>query len=608
MSLETILKIGKIYKSENVLDEHRYVNKMSDDIKAIAKNKDRNGQPTPTVLYSIPVRKDEEGLWHIHVSEKSEIDVLDEDKISTLRYLNYKTSDKDSDKKYLFGSIIFSSIKKGDKITEGGNYRLATDKKPSSFYRGKEDVLKVKSVVIQSFSKSFEENISELENLLKSHPAVGLCFDFDGKQWFEVEGVIDAVNQKLIGEFVVERTLTDGKKVFTLGKSLFKTIKSPLFDRERNLFNDPDGIGGVMPGFRNTGGHKIRTFNSVDEITELFYAINTAEKKFVKRIQEVGIMALPKSENLTLRQLTNFFENKANFEDTEEKLVKDLDMGIVKDVDDIFDALINNDLPNDVSFDIVFMKPPGMSTPSIDLIEISNLQRSFLREIYQNIRTKRQQVEAELSKENDKLKLRFQITDSFKSLFDNRTKDLKKYQSHLLKILPQIYSDTYFRDPVLFPLFIEQVEYDIRNYEKQPQYLILKYHFRFLSTIQKENNMEEITTSQSYKLGKSLGIMSRPFAAWRDNCPIKSFEKSYVGNLSRRISGLDDAVVLFNYLNEKLAIHEVNYPDQRNAATEFTEIRKQFRGGYDRNQCAFGFFDGYFSKDKKESDSQTENN
>lgn len=92
--------------------------------------------------------------------------------------------------------------------------------------------------------------------------------------------------------------------------------------------------------------------------------------------------------------------------------------------------------------------------------------------------------------------------------------------------------------------------------------------------------------------------MARPFAAWRDNCPIKSFEKSYVGNLSRRISGIDDVVVLFNYLSEKLAIHEVNYSEQRAASAEFTEIRKQFKGGYDRNKCAFGFFEGYFAKDQ----------
>jgi hypothetical protein len=601
MSIEAVLKIGKIYRDNNILDEHRYVNKMSDEIKTMSKNKDSKGQSIETIIYSIPVRSNKDGIWHIHVGEKEVIDQLNEDVINELRYLNYKTSDKDSLKKYLFGNIIYSSIEKGGKITEGGNYRLEGT---SSFFRGKPEVEKVESIVIQSFSKSFEENIIELENLLRSHSAIGLCFDFEGKQWYEVEGAMDAVNQKLISEFVVERTLSDGKKVISLGKSLFKTIKSPLFDKEKNRFNDPDGIGGSMPGFRNSGGHKIRNFETLEEVIDLFYAINTAEKKFVKRIKDIGILALPKSEHLTVRQLNNFFNSKSNYENTEEKLLSDLSSN---EFDDLFDALINNELPSEVSFDIIFMKPPGMSAPSIDLIEISNLERSFLRDIHHNIREKRQQIEMQLAEETvhfkKPLKINFNISDSFYQLFDNRTKDQKKYQSHLLKILPQIYSDTYFRDPVLLPLFIEQVEYDIRNADKQPNYLILKYHFRFLTSIQKENNMEEITNSQSYKLGKSLGTMSRPFAAWQKNCPIKSFEKSYVGNLTRRVSRLDDVFVLYNYLCEKHTNHPtVIYQEHREAVIDFAEIRKQFNGPYDRNHCAFGFFDAYFSRDKNESD------
>jgi len=616
MSLDTVLRIGKIYRAsiEYGLDEHRYVNRVSNDMKSFSKNKDAQGQSVHTIIYNIPVHKDAEGNWHIQVAERSLIDLLEEDRIKGLRYLNYKTSDNDSTKKYLFGDITYATSRKDGKLIEAGSYRLEGK---SSFIRGKDEMTGLTSLSILSFRQSFEENILSIEGLLKSATAVALHFDFQGQSWYSVEGAMDAINQKLVEEFAAKRTLPNGREVVTLSKTIFKTIKSPLYNREKNTFGDPDGIGGCVPAFRNTEGYKIRHFESLDEVIDLFYAVSTAEKKFAKRIKDVGVLALPRAENLTARQLNAFFGSSTEYDETEEKLVQEQQVSdSSSDSDELFERMLDNDFEPDVTFDIIFMKPPGISTPSVDLVEISNIQKSLLRNVHGDICGRRNYWEKEAAERLPNLKkpLRFSITNSFQQLLDNRTKDQKKYQSHLLKVLPQIYSDTYYRDPVLLPLLIEQTEYGIR--QDKTQFNFLKYQFYFLTSIQKqgEMTMNTITNSSSYRMGHCLGVMSKPFAAWRkDKCPIKSFEKSYVGNLSRRILSPTDATTFANFLNEKLTIHGQYYPEQRESFQQFLAMLKSFEGNskekYDRNNCALGFFEGYHSPmPEKEAESEAPEN
>lgn len=110
-----------------------------------------------------------------------------------------------------------------------------------------------------------------------------------------------------------------------------------------------------------------------------------------------------------------------------------------------------------------------------------------------------------------------------------------------------------------------------------------------------------IINSSSYSIGKNLGVMARPFAAWRDDCPIKSFEKNYVGNLTRRIAYPDDLVKFSNFLNEKLAIHEKLYKDQQEASRQLAQELKTFGGmRYNKNECALGFFESYFEKQESQ--------
>jgi len=84
-------------------------------------------------------------------------------------------------------------------------------------------------------------------------------------------------------------------------------------------------------------------------------------------------------------------------------------------------------------------------------------------------------------------------------------KDNPKYQSHLLKILPHIYSETYFQDDMLLSAFIQNVKFSIKSGDVK--YSFLKYDLKFLLSIQnsKNNRYMEIITSESYQIGYMLG-------------------------------------------------------------------------------------------------------
>jgi hypothetical protein len=98
----------------------------------------------------------------------------------------------------------------------------------------------------------------------------------------------------------------------------------------------------------------------------------------------------------------------------------------------------------------------------------------------------------------------------------------------------------------------------------------------------------------SYQAGLLLGRMAQPL-----NRKIASFEKNYVGLLSRRISDKQGFLKFANFINEKLAIHDVAYPNLKQASVELAAIVTNLRDrDYQKNYCAFGFFEGYFGRNQ----------
>ena len=254
-------------------------------------------------------------------------------------------------------------------------------------------------------------------------------------------------------------------------------------------------------------------------------------------------------------------------------------------------------------FDFVFSISGGTKA-DIDLIELAGLERSKLTQIRDRIAKIKNSVEAEreafllrlYGKPPKKPLDRLSVTRSFLNILSNKTSKEKKYQSHLYKVLPQIYTESYFHDPILLSAFIERTEANIRS--DAENFNLLKFDFYFLTRIQnyKGDHLVEIQKSPSYQLGLLLGSMARGLRT-----KINSFDKNYAGLLSRRIGTLDDVIGLQNEFNQKLIMHD-RAGWSFTFSNTLTNAIKNFDGPYHKDECAFGFFESYFAPRKADDD------
>lgn len=574
--LDTILQIGKTLRESGRLRHHRY-------IKAAPKiERTKTGNIKTDVVYLVlPVRED-----FTFDFDNLETNFHNENIISDFYYLAYKSSDADTLMKYIWGDILYGVDKKGK---EQGYYRMENAEVKnafglSSFVRGIEDAKTFAGTKIEIFRQTFDANRERIENLLKDFGQERLCylhFDFQGKEkhWYQFEDELKAVNRKFLQEFIGEKQADS----IVLRKSLYKTLASP----EKNL---------PFPNFSASNIYKTRTFQSEDEVLDLIYAINYSTKAVISE-RDIKIIILPKGENIEAKDIEEFFEKRRfqNEEIAEEKLI---DQNRAES-DALFLPVIDEKVSDAiVEFDFVFSKAGGMTSPDVDMIELAGIQRSYLADLARRVNEIRFYVEQEREKifgKNNKIKP-LSIKTSFLSILGDVTKDKKKYQSHLLKVLPQIYSGTYYKDAVLLSAFIEKTEYNIR--QEKADFNLLKFNYEFLVRLRNnngENEMEDMKSSKSYAAGKLLGQLAQP-VSWE----IKSFEKNYVGLLSRRISDKQGLVAFANFINQKLAIHERVYPSLKEKYIELANILSEMENKeYDREYCAFGFFEGYFTKFEK---------
>ena len=424
-----------------------------------------------------------------------------------------------------------------------------------------------------------------------------LHFDFNGRHWYEFTNELELINEKLLDDFVEQ--VPDG---FILKKYLYKTLSSPEKDFQ-------------FPRFAPKERYKNKIFAQKDDVSDLIYAIDYSKTALIRvPSSNIKIIVLPKGFNLAAEDYDRFLGKNISLKDAleEEEIIKQTnEMDTNTTVDRLF-ANITRDANEFITqFDLIISKQGGQTSPDSDLIELAGIEKSFINYISMRINKIASDLYEERAKNIKSVELdRLSIYRAFLNILGDRTKEKKKYQNHLYTVLPQIYSETYFRDPILLPIFIEKTEEKIR--EGEAHYISFKYDFYFLTSIQNTptegENLMKILDSPSYKLGLSLGIMSRPFASWREDCPIKSFEKNYVGNLTRRVSSLDDLIKFKTDIEQKLIMHEKTYKDIKEASLILTEGVKTFKGRFDKNECAFGFFESYFTYSKKNEEELKKDN
>lgn len=630
MSLDTVLKIGNILR--NSKEKMNFSN-------AVASCPKDNKGCWPFCL-CLPVDKD----FNINFDKAS---IVPENQRNSLYYLKYKTSGNDTSCKYMYGDIYYSV--KGTlgnngaiSISEDGNYRLA--KSQSSFDKGIADyksicssldfstketeelvqirtglekerillerILKYTPAIIKYFEnehssfKKFLENEDDLKDiccsinkesnkkklekmnayqddeneynsfLLRLNSAsIFLHFSYeDGNgyvnSWYDFANSLQLITRKMLKEYV-----TDTKEGLVLNKNLWHTICSG--DKKNDI---------QFPNFDLENRYKTKSFSD-SEIEDLFYGVTYAKKGRRIYDSEYKLIVLPCGNNLKAEDL-KLFQEKRN-------------ESSIASANEYNDDLISSILgisSTYTSFDFVFVKNGG-TKPDTDLIEISNITRSNLNRVNSRNQNIAHQVYAERNNEL-KLETPFSICKSFSNLLGDVQLDAtgkvkitasKKYKSHILKVLPLIYKENYYNDPYLLHSFVTNVESATRLGNGSFWCKILKYDLMFILSIQnnKQNKYMDIINTASFKLGSKIGKMAKPLKK-----AIGSFEKNYVGLLSRRVSTKEDCIRFVTDISQKLVMHDGIWATM--CAEVCDDLAKLPETEYDKDELSFGFLDGYF--------------
>ena len=654
MSLETVLKIGKaLRQTENSLRYFKYV-------QPCPVQKDKEGNSIYPLCLTIPVNEDFSFAWdNVIITPENERDDLYYLKFKTSDsdgLVKYVFGD-------IFYSKNSKITKEGSiEKTEGGFYRLENPIhtnaafRSSSFNRGKKDFEDIyKSSVINEFNmlnkfhEAFKKEVVFIERVLNYIPTIEKLFSEENnmnlkellgnetslkeltikhnydkagisnrkkmnisvlldelnevqkekllnntngsifihfsfpneKHWYQYKNEVEAINKKILSDFVVHTV--DG---VVLKKTLYKTLCSG--DKENDI---------QFPDFSNKNRYKAKLFHS-ETIQDLFYAIDFAENGRTISNTGIKIIILPLGENLAAKDYIEFLEKR------DEARIHSNNKGS-ENMDSIF-SFVNNDNNATTAFDLIFAKPKTKE-PGVDYIEISGVEKSNLRKTMERIKKISSQIydERKLQFKTEKDLFPFLIEVSFRNILGTILSDSKtgkviikanpKYQSHLLKILPAIYTDSYYEDLILLPAFIQNVEYSIRAGDER--FSFLKFDLKFLLKIQNTQNDKfmEITNAESYLIGVKLGKLSRPLKK-----AINSFEKNYVGLLTRRVSTKNECIKFYNEINEKLIMHKKTWG--QSSAEIAGELVNLPNAKYDKEKIAFGFLEGYFkyeAADKK---------
>lgn len=441
--------------------------------------------------------------------------------------------------------------------------------------------------------KKSAEAKSEEELLQLNSASIFLHFSYEDsngneKSWYDFSNTLELVIREMQKKYV-----DTNKEGLVLKKSLWPTICSG---------DDKNDI--QFPNFILENRHKTRVFTE-SEIEDLFYGDEYA-KKNGKKISDskYKLIVLPCGDNLKAEDL-KLFQEKRN----EPAIVSANEYK-----DDLISSILE-DSSTFTSFDFIFAKKERTKADDTYLMEISNITLSALNRVNKRNKEIADKVYAERNKEIkiDKLERNKEkkedyspICNSFRNLLGNVQMNnttgkaeiaaSKKYESHILKVIPLIYKEDYYNDPYLLHSFVTNVESATRLGDGSFWCKILKYDLMFILSIQnnKQNKFMEITNSCSFKLGFKIGKMAQPLRF------IGSFEKNYVGLLSRRVSTKEDCIRFVTDLCQKLVMHDSVWSVM--SAEVFDDLAKLPEDKYDKDELSFGFLDGYFkyeSTDKK---------
>ena len=436
--------------------------------------------------------------------------------------------------------------------------------------------------------EKLSEAKGEEELLLLNSASIFLHFSYedcngDEKSWYDFSNTLELVIREMHKKYVED--VKGNKERLVLKKSRWPTICSG--DEKNDI---------QFPNFDLGNRYKTRVFTE-SEIEDLFYGVTYAKKNGKKISDKYKLIVLPCGDNLKAEDLKLFLEKR-----NESAIVSANEYK-----DDLISSILE-DSSTFTSFDFIFARTERTKPDDTYLMEISNIRRSALNRVNKRNKEIADKVYAERNKEIeiDKLERNKEIKEDYSPIcnsFRNLLGDVqmnnttgkvkiatsKKYESHILKVLPLIYKENYYNDPYLLHSFVTNVESATRIGDGSFWCKILKYDLMFILSIQnnKQNKYMDIINTASFKLGSKIGKMAKPLKK-----AIGSFEKNYVGLLSSRVSTKEDCIRFVTDISQKLVMHDGIWATM--CAEVCDDLAKLPEAEYDKDKLSFGFLDGYF--------------
>lgn len=353
-----------------------------------------------------------------------------------------------------------------------------------------------------------------------------------------------------------------------------------------------------FPNFDIASKYKVCSFNN-DSFEDFLYA-DAIRKKIIKRIKgtNIQIHIFPHEldgKPISAKKYEDFYFNNKK----ESSLFSTSRYEILKGE------------TQHISFDYVFGVRDGQTENY--LFELAGLQYSLLTEIEKK-HSECSYAIAEMARiSNGWQKFSINVEKAYANIigpiktsetgslllynpYDEQSKDevCAKYQAHLLKVLPMIYQEAFYNDGLIFSELIDKIEYCARNInganaykDCASKYFTLLYSYKFICMIQNKTEINMIETD-CYTIGKALGKLSKPLKN-----DINSFQKNYVGMITRRASNLSDSIAFRNEIVQKMIMHE--------RTVDYSTISKLEKlSSFDKEEFASGFFEGYFSYQSNE--------
>lgn len=470
MSLDTVLKIGRLLRnSSRKLDFFSYVAPCPKDAKG-----------NYPLCLNIPVNEN-------YDIDFDNISIVPEREREKLYYLNYKTSDKDTSTKYIYGDIYYSVLGKMSdngkavSITEGVNYRLGTigpngKNKGNAFVKAEGEF---KSICQQPdnveelvrMRQGIERGRSVLEKMMKYMPAVIQFFELgeEKKQSFynfinQEDQDLKAICCKLNGGRVKKKDLEKYNKLNE--DNQLKLYKGSLYFhfsyQGKQWYEFTDAFEIITKKMSNEFVQKTKFVLQTKEVfvfqKTLWPTLCSGDKKNDIQFPGFSLSGRYKSRSFTSEEVEDLFyaipyakvqfENKRNNIPSTNYKVIVLPRGEKVTVNDLIEFINNggnedilrnsNEYTDDLvasilgacnaitSFDFLFLRNGG-NKPNTVLIEVSNITRSNLSYTNQRIQQIAHKIYKERENELNTTNLRpFKISYSFKNILGEVQFDEKK--------------------------------------------------------------------------------------------------------------------------------------------------------------------------------------